>query len=410
MKKLITLSFALIFSLLTKAQIAFEKGYFIDNQNNKTECFIKNIDWKNNPTAFLYKTNEGAEPIEANIEFVKEFGIYNFSRYIRQDILVDLSSDKLEKLTHNQAPTYTRQTLFLEVLIDGSASLYYYRNSEIRKYFYSTKDSAVTQLLYRRYKKEDQKIVVDNFFRHQLLVALANCEDVNLKKVNLLDYSQNELVSFFAEYNACVEAKTINYAELQKVDHFNMNLRPALRFNNFDILHPNDIFSTDFGVQLNATFGVEFEYILPINHGKWSVLVEPTYNQFVKSITRFAQARNADVTSSIDYKSVELPVGLRYYMLLNENSKLFINASYLLEYNIKTYVEFTSEYGTLINRAEVDDPVNTCMVFGAGYKYKDRYSLEMRYFTNKQILMTAAGSLEQSQFNTLAVVLGYTLF
>lgn len=37
-----------LLSLITNAQIIFEKGYYITNDDQKIDCFIKNNDWKYN--------------------------------------------------------------------------------------------------------------------------------------------------------------------------------------------------------------------------------------------------------------------------------------------------------------------------------------------------------------------------
>ena len=57
--KIITLTYSLLFlSFIGFTQIRFEKGYFITNYGKRIDCFIKDIDWKNNPTKFDYKLNE----------------------------------------------------------------------------------------------------------------------------------------------------------------------------------------------------------------------------------------------------------------------------------------------------------------------------------------------------------------
>ena len=50
MKKQILLLLTTILSLNSYSQINFDKGYFINDSNQKVDCLIKNIDWKNNPT------------------------------------------------------------------------------------------------------------------------------------------------------------------------------------------------------------------------------------------------------------------------------------------------------------------------------------------------------------------------
>jgi len=50
------LSIMLCFGMtISYSQISFEKGYFINNTNQRISCYIKNSDWKNNPTEFVYK-------------------------------------------------------------------------------------------------------------------------------------------------------------------------------------------------------------------------------------------------------------------------------------------------------------------------------------------------------------------
>ena len=68
--------FLLLMVVCSYGQIRFEKGYFITNENQRTECLIKNVDWKNNPHEFLYKLKDRKETQKGTIQSVKEFGIY----------------------------------------------------------------------------------------------------------------------------------------------------------------------------------------------------------------------------------------------------------------------------------------------------------------------------------------------
>ena len=95
MKKQLVFILTTILSLNCYSQISFEKGYFIDNNNQKTNCLIRNIDWKNNPKEFEYKISEQTKKERLTIESVKEFGIDNVSKYIRFDVDIDRSSNYL---------------------------------------------------------------------------------------------------------------------------------------------------------------------------------------------------------------------------------------------------------------------------------------------------------------------------
>ncbi|MGL6126113.1 MAG: hypothetical protein ACRC05_03280, partial [Chryseobacterium artocarpi] len=43
------------------AQVKYEKGYIINNDNVKTEVLIKNKGWVSNPDSFSYKKDDNAQ-------------------------------------------------------------------------------------------------------------------------------------------------------------------------------------------------------------------------------------------------------------------------------------------------------------------------------------------------------------
>ena len=99
-KKNVTLLLIIVaFSLKGYSQIIFEKGYFVNNSNEKIECLIKNNDWKNNPETFEYKLAENSEPVIADLKSAKEFGIYSISKYVRSLVKLDKSSENLDDMT-----------------------------------------------------------------------------------------------------------------------------------------------------------------------------------------------------------------------------------------------------------------------------------------------------------------------
>ena len=70
-------------------QIVFNKGYFINNRNEKIECLIKNYDWMYNPVKIEYKLQDASDIVTAGIDSIKEFGINDFSRFVRAEVKID---------------------------------------------------------------------------------------------------------------------------------------------------------------------------------------------------------------------------------------------------------------------------------------------------------------------------------
>ena len=148
MKKYISLLLLLIFTISAFSQIKFEKAYFIDNNGVKTECLIKNDDWKNNPDIIVYKLSEPGDKLSSSIKNIIEFEIYGETKYERHIVNIDVSTQDLQKMDSNRRPIWEKQTLFLKVLIEGNTMLYKYTNNNTgSKYFYKTNTSNIKQLV-----------------------------------------------------------------------------------------------------------------------------------------------------------------------------------------------------------------------------------------------------------------------
>jgi hypothetical protein len=404
MKKLLQLLLTTIISLNTYSQISFEKGYYINNFGRKFECLIKNEDWKNNPTDFSYKQSENSEILNANINNVKEFVIYNDSKYIRSTVKIDESSTDTENLSVDKNPEFVEKQLFLKVLIEGKSNLYIYDNGNL-KFFYKTENSDLQQLVYKIYLYSDDKIGENNLFKQQLWNDL-KCPTIELNKVENLNYDKNSLLDFFIEYNKCNKSEFKNYEEKEKKDLFNLTIRA--RLNNSSLTMENSKITssyTDFGNKLGFGFGVEAEVILPINKNKWAIAVEPTYQSFNSIKTTDMYFSGGKISAKVNYVSIELPLSLRYYSFINKNSKIFYNVSYILDFSADSSIDLERTEISYSDSLEINSRNN--FAFGIGYKFKDKYCFEMRFQTSRDVLGDYL--LWDTNYNTLSMIFGYSL-
>jgi len=402
MKKRILIVLLTTLSFNSYSQIEFEKGYLIDNSGKRTDCFIQNMDWKNNPDKFEYKLTGNSELKIGTIKTIKEFTISNTLKYKRFLVEIDKSSSQINKLTNSKKPEFKEETLFLKSLLEGKANLYFYEGNNLTRYFYSVDNSDVKQLIYKSYRTSDNKVEKNNSYKQQLWVDL-NCKDIVLNDAKNTDYRKGDLINYFAKYNSCVNSDYVTFEEKHKRDLFNLNIRPGLNisFLSIDNRLPN-MFSSqdiDFGNKLSFRFGIEAEYILPFNKNKWGLIVEPTY-QYYK-----AKKELISETVSVDYNSIELPFGVRYYFFVNENSKIFINGSYIIDFDLNpknSKIDFEESNDLIIKP-------KTNFAFGFGYNYKNKYNIEIRYGISRDLLDNFYFYTD-SHYNTISVILGYTLF
>ncbi|MBN1326172.1 PorT family protein [Candidatus Falkowbacteria bacterium] len=407
----ITLAILILISCLESfSQIVFENGYFIDESNKKTECLIKNVDWDNNPTKFNYKLPQNDEVQIATIQSVKEFGVNNFPKYIRAKVEIDRSDNDYENLSFQRDPEFHEEILFLKVLIEGSASLYYYKERDLIRFFYSVSDSEITQLVYKQYylsnvnngieNKLSSFITENNYFKQQLFLTF-KCHELGVNDFENIEYEKMDLERIFVKYNECTDPNYTNYQPKQKKDLFNLSIRPGINYSSLEV-YSSGYYHADFGSKVGFRLGIEVESIMPFNKNKWSLFVEPNY-QYFKSETSIRS--NGSLYSEVDYKSIELPVGIRHYSFLNENSKLFINVACVFDIPFSSSINFKSN-GYLVDSPKIQSELR--LALGLGYKYKDKYILEMRYFTDGGI--AAPYQDATSSYKCFSVIMGVTLF
>lgn len=394
-------------SLNCYSQISFEEGYYIDNNNQKTNCLIKNIAWRNNPTEFEYRLSENSEPQIGSIKSINEFGIYNFSKYVRNTVNMDRSRESTNNLSNKKAPIFNQETLFLKVLIEGKSNLYEYVEGSLRRYFYGEDVTNIEQLIFKSYKTEDNLVAKNNKFKQQLWVNL-KCPSFKMSDVENLEYEKNDLVRFFTKYSECHNNELINFTPKQKRDLFNLTLRPRLNNSSLSVQNTgSNAIKIDFDNESGFGIGLEAEFILPFNNNKWAIAIEPTYQSFKsKKTTNNNNISGGQLIAEVDYNSIEIPISFRHYMFLNKNSKIFINASFIYDVSSKTTIELKRADNT--NYSTLDIKTKNNLAFGIGYKLNDKYGIEMRYQTSREILKEY--SYWNSDYNTVSIIFGYSLF
>jgi hypothetical protein len=400
MKSILFLFILLLFAACSFSQISYEKGYFITNDNRKTDCLIKNDDWKNNPTEFLFKAANSDMTEKAAIASIKEFGIYNFSKYIRAKVKIDRSSDDINSLTDNALPAWSDEELFLKVLFNGKASLYYYRDDHSERFFYSISDTSINQLIYRKYLDDQKHIVISSRFRQQLWLDV-KCSKTSVSDIEKLNYSNKDLENYFISFNKCMGDSSVDSRTKSQRDWFNLKIAPGINFSSINLSN-SAIDYIDFNSEnkVGLRIGIESEFILPFNKNKWGLLIEPSF-QYLK-----AEMESYSWIASINYFSIEFPLGLRYYLFLNNNSKIFINGIFIPKYSLN----FNSEidlYLDQYNSRTIDIVNRSSFAFGGGFEYK-RASAEIRYYANRELL----GEYQNwfSKYTRLSVILGYKIF
>ncbi|RKS97533.1 outer membrane beta-barrel protein [Chryseobacterium defluvii] len=393
-----------------QSQIKFENGYVINNSGEKQEVLIKNSEWKNNPKEIEYKLSDASDVKRENTNNIKEFGVGSY-RFVRETVKIDRSSLKLTDISEKKEPEFHQETLLLRYLIDGKADLLSYEQDDIRRFFYSVDNSEIKQLVYKNYNIGNGSIAYNEEYKDQISADL-KC-GITGNEIDNAKYSKKDLVNIFSKFNACStgstgsETKNTDYTvQTAKRDMFNVTIRPGINSSSLSIGNENfGVRNTDFDSELNFRIGIELEYIFPFNKNKWSAFVEPTYQSYKSSKEVSFDGGYTSIltaTRSVEYSSIEVPVGIRHYFFLNDKSKFFVDFAYVLDFSSKkSQIDF--EYD---NHLAISSGNNIAL--GAGYKYNDRFSAELRYLSPRSFLDDYV--YWKSKYQTISLILGYTLF
>ncbi|WP_136667588.1 hypothetical protein [Flavobacterium sp. H122] len=361
------------------AQIRFEKGYFIDNNGVKTECYIKNKPFSDNPKYFKYKLNPDEKELkEIDITNIKELGIDNTIKYVKKEVKYDISSQSLNELTEKRDPIWENKTLLLSVLIEGDATLYEYLDKNLPKYFYELGDTPIEQLVYKRYynnnianNPNNSTIAINNDFQKQLFEKL-NYQNAQPSFFLEIKYNKKSLSDYFKAYNLHKNNTVIQYNGNIHASSMNFKLQSGIMKHNL-----RDNSSQNQTVAYSEknpflTLGAEIEYLFFRN--KWATFLNTNFQKFNYKVTTtdhyspnplFDRVYTADV--DINYLAVYF--GAKHYMYINKNSSLYIGLSILLTEKHNTKIKGETD------NHEYSIPIKNLIL---GYSYKSKLFIETR--------------------------------
>jgi hypothetical protein len=407
----------LLFSLFffnSFAQIKFEKGYFININNEKKEVLIKNIEWKNTPDKIQYKTSIDGDSRTLDLTEINELVIYDKVKFVRKEAEIDRSSSELKNMSTSRLPDFKLESILLKVLIDGEATLYAYTDANLRRYFFKKNNQDIKQLVYKKYNAFDRGLSENNQFKQQLLNELP-FSGSTVGVITNIEYNQSDLVSYFIDFNNSLDKDIINYTENETKGDFNLSIKAGLRTSNFSVEDQRQGQGqvSQFDSATGFSLGLEMEYVFKFNGGKWSVFFEPRYQSVSLEGERIIFAGTSIESTEnfmTDYSSIELNFGFRHYFFLNENSKLYVNGAFVFDSvssdNVVKYEPGDSFQMGSGDTFQMDSSVNFAL--GFGYKFDNKYSAEFLFQTNRNPLekITAV----ESKTGSLSLIFGYTIF
>ena len=379
-------------------------GYIVKNDGERIECHVLNSGNEEATTFYVYILPGNTKSQKMDLATIKEFGIGNEQKFIREFIQIDISSDRIKRAEEaEKGPEIQEGHGYLKVLYEGPrASLYSFYDEGRTFFYYKVRESNITLLYYKQYEVEVasgviQNIIIDNTYKEQLSTAF---EPEDPKTIKRLSYTKKSLVRFFETVNQEEVGSTPTLYKKISQGYFRANLSGDLNFNKYRIQNLDYSQKLTFTQETSFAYGVEFEYIIPYNNHRWGLFLG-AYHSTYQSDKASKVGDNNLIDFEIYYKAFDFPMGISLNVPISKNVNVFSKAGFVPQIIMESsYLTLGSEYRYTF------ESVGSA-VFAAGIRV-GRFSAEYRYYTNRNItqnLYNRGSSLTQS-----SILVGVSLF
>lgn len=363
-------------------------GYIIPQHGDTIHGFIDYRNWERNPNVISFKKELSVNKKIYSPLTIKTFGVLD-ETYESAIVETETSPVDTKELNYEKELTYKLDTTFLQAIIKGVKSLYFYKNKLGKEQFYIMQDSAYKLLIFKRYLKdiEGKAVIAENKrFIGQLLLYLADCSTIQ-NKINRAEYRKNSLENLFLHYYECTHTNVSFHKQTEKTKtEFGLLAGASLTTLKFggDFIY---LVNTDYPQSASFSGGVFFDVILSRNQKKWSICNEVIINSY-QTNGRFYNYENADkqttVYTTFGYTYLKMNNMLRFKYPIGR-VYIYFNGGITNGYAIseKNYARTET---TLFDQVSVEESkaINETKryelgyVIGIGTKYK-KYSFEARF-------------------------------
>ncbi len=380
------------------AQENFMSGYIIHLNGDTAKGFVDYRYWKSNPgnVSFKYDLNEisiNYFPLE-----IREFGVLG-EIYTGAIIQTEISiASVLEVGSELMMQT---DTTFLQTMISGSKSLYYYKSVSGKELFYFRHENKYEWLVYKKYLKEFEGgfiVSENNKFKGQLAVYLDDCPEI-LTKLNKLKYTRKSFEKLFLDYYSCINtdysfnnftSNSDSYAAKKAsniLPEFGILGGVSVSAIEFEGTSPKYIVYGDFKPSFNFSGGVYMDLVFVRTNRRISINNELLYYSYKFSDSYYEYVSPQHITDSyteLGFSTVKYNSMLRYKYPVG-NAFLYGNLGFTLATfqlsktnYLKQDITYFAPLVTTEGKASSDEIFfETCTLFGLGCRY-NRFSFETR--------------------------------
>lgn len=302
-------------------------GYYITLSEERIEGNFKSTSFED-ATSLQFRKSTTDEYKTLDPSQMIGYGIGTSYKFEKHTIEIDKSVQQGNNLSQAKEPDFEKQTVFLNTLLEGDATLYSYKSLQGTKYFYSVKSKNIkpTQLVYKVYRATTAKTAENNHFRQQLFLDL-KCDDQTFSDFLNAKYSQASLMQYVQKFNTCNGSEqTIAFDNKsgQKLK-FRYSVFAGVYNTMFNVqfgrYHPGDVSTISYGA------GFEVAVIFPSERVEGFVSAEYEIVSADSKKTYDQGYRYISTAYEYDSPFVNMQIGGRYNLWMQNQNKVFVGAA-----------------------------------------------------------------------------------
>jgi hypothetical protein len=332
-------------------------------------------------------------------------------RFVSRVVWTNVSPDKSSQLDDNHVPKMKKDTLLLQVMIQGSMSLYEWRDLNGKTHFFAERDS-VEELIYKRFVqfKNDQKFILENKqFLQQINRLFGDCPEVRAGLATLT-YFVKDFVKVFEQAESCgltvssYKYQTEHYKPMMGIvlgaaaTHFAFQVSDA----DFNKQFPYD------GFKYSPLAGLNLEFYIRRTNLHGTIVNELSYRSF-QTESVYYDYTLLSWKSYLKMTHLRDCVMGRYYVFRKKQQRaFFVEGGGVVGCIISNKSHLLKEYYISNTDAPyLNDPNNFDLGFTAGMGIRlNRLTLEGRYERTTRTMKTYPAT----SFQILTLTAGYRLF
>lgn len=391
----------MLFSIVALGQDNFVSGYYIDQNNNKIEGFIEDVNTNNNPESINFKSSLTDKLNVIPISNISEFKVSTNYKYIKYIVKYDYGQvvNKSEINIYGKEPDLKKKTVLAKVIVEGEISLMKaVINDFVFFYIKNSMDEKPRLLIHRKYN-DNNKLRENNDFRKQLYDELKS-DKIVMDNFTNLKYAEDELVALFKNVNIDNNSLVDQNISAEKYKNkFKFRLIAGLSsahatydFKNTIGMKPVDITYT------NPMFGVEISNVFGTNSRRSELFGRFFYQNLKSKANYHSEQTNSfttDYTLNSNISTLNFSGGYRYAIFQKGKNKVTIDGS--IGYTTILSGDVTIDYLVTYTGANPNPPVEVTTVYdklasnlffnvGCGYVFDNKYGITLEYSPQKNYL------------------------